>query len=184
MGDIDLDEEHIDMLIGFHLFTGNDYCSSFFRKGMEKCFKTIIWRAKFQAAFDRLGVTWELTEDLISDLKQYLCSLYRLKWKEVNKAHYKQSKKKCSQEKVTGTAALIPWQTVFINYIACIWSRALLLDINEPFTSYGWNACGNIIWVDHVYLDDIKEIIFQNGYEESAVYGMEGDSEGDSKEEF
>ena len=73
LSDIDIDGEIIDSLIGFHSFTGNDFFSSFFRKGKETCFKTMLRSAKFQALFARLGVAWELTDDLMSDLEQFLC---------------------------------------------------------------------------------------------------------------
>ena len=86
LSDIDIDGEIIDSLIGFHSFTGNDFCSSFFRKGKETCFKTMLRSAKFQAVFARLGVAWELTDELISDLEQFLCNLYKSKLKDVNKA--------------------------------------------------------------------------------------------------
>ena len=98
LSDIDIDGEIIDSFIGFHSFTGNDFCSSFFRKGKETCFKTMLRSAKFQAVFAHLGVAWELTDDLISDLEQFLCNLYKSKLKDVNKARYKQLKTKFSEE--------------------------------------------------------------------------------------
>ena len=35
--DVDIEDDIIDALIGFHAFTGNAYISSFFRKGRETC---------------------------------------------------------------------------------------------------------------------------------------------------
>ena len=37
LSDIDLEDELIDALIGFHAFTGNDFTSSFFRKAKNTC---------------------------------------------------------------------------------------------------------------------------------------------------
>ena len=34
IGGIDMPEQHVKALTGFHAFTGNDYASSFFRKGV------------------------------------------------------------------------------------------------------------------------------------------------------
>ena len=75
MSDIDLDTEVINALIGFLSFTGNDYCSSFFRKGKPTCFKVLLRKSKFQNAFARLGDTWELPQEIINDLELYLCAL-------------------------------------------------------------------------------------------------------------
>ena len=141
--------------------------------------------AKFQAVFARLGVAWELTVDLTSDLEQFLCNLYKSKLKDVNKARYKQFKTKFSEEeKATDMAVLLPCRTVFIlhamraNYIACIWKRSCIPDIDEPhFTPFGWDKNGNMIWVERAYPDEIKDILFSKEYDERAVYGAEGESD-------
>ena len=40
---VDIDLDVVDVLIGFHPFSGNyDYISSFFRKGKIICFKTFV----------------------------------------------------------------------------------------------------------------------------------------------
>ena len=39
LNSIDLDDNVRAALIGFHAFTGNDYVSSFFKRGKQGCFK-------------------------------------------------------------------------------------------------------------------------------------------------
>ena len=39
LSDFDIDIESTSALLGLHAFTGNDYVSSFFRKGKGKCWK-------------------------------------------------------------------------------------------------------------------------------------------------
>ena len=41
LSDFEIDVECTSALLGLHDFTGNDYVSSFFRKGKEKCWKVM-----------------------------------------------------------------------------------------------------------------------------------------------
>ena len=41
LSNIDIEIYLVGALIGFHVFTGNDYISSFLRKGKEKCWKLV-----------------------------------------------------------------------------------------------------------------------------------------------
>ena len=103
----------------------------------------------------------------------------------LTKPRYKQFKTKFSEEdKATDMAVLFPCRTVFIlhamraNYIACIWKRSCIPDINDPhFTSFVWDKNGNMIWVERAYPDEIKDILFSKEYDERAVYGAEGESD-------
>ena len=51
LSNIDNEKYLVYALIGFHAFTGNDYISSFFRKGKEKYWKLLEKRNKFQHPF-------------------------------------------------------------------------------------------------------------------------------------
>ena len=57
LSDINLSTEIKNTLIGLHAFTvtGNDYTSSFFRRGKQKCWNILDNRAKFEYAFERRG---------------------------------------------------------------------------------------------------------------------------------
>ena len=66
--DVDIEDDIIDALIGFHAFTGNDYISSFFRKGKETCYKILLANPKFKSVFANLGTLWEVDDSLFSNL--------------------------------------------------------------------------------------------------------------------
>ncbi|KAG1714194.1 hypothetical protein GQR58_001819 [Nymphon striatum] len=69
-------------LIGFHAFTGNDYNSSFFRKGKAACWKVLEKDEKFVSTFTALGSDWNLAETVIEDLEEFVCLLYGRRQKE------------------------------------------------------------------------------------------------------
>ena len=73
---VDLDEDIIDALIGFHAFTGNDFVSSFLRKGKNTCFKLLSSSSKFKSAFSLLGSSWDLTDDIFYQLQSFFLHLY------------------------------------------------------------------------------------------------------------
>ena len=52
----ELNSEEREALIGFHAFTGNDYVSSFFRKGKKTCWKVAKRNRNFMGFFSKLGV--------------------------------------------------------------------------------------------------------------------------------
>ena len=142
MAEIDLDDEVIDALIGLDAFSGNDFCSSFFRKGNDTCFKVMQRKSKYQQAFSQLGVTWELPDELLNILELFVCGLYNSRCKEVNEARYLQFKKKFEgEDKGIDLANLIPCKLVFMlhatraNYVAGIWKRSCNAHINEPHYS-------------------------------------------------
>ena len=55
LSDVSLTNDEKAALIGFHSFTGNDYCSAFFGKGKQTCWKIMINNPKFLCIFFR---TW------------------------------------------------------------------------------------------------------------------------------
>ena len=57
---IDFDDKIRAALIGFHAFIGNDYFSSFFKRGKQGCFKVMKQCDEFINAFRLLGENWEL----------------------------------------------------------------------------------------------------------------------------
>ena len=55
-----MDNEKKYALIGFHALTGNDYVSSFFRRGKEMCWTLLEKHKKFVTMFSELGNSWSL----------------------------------------------------------------------------------------------------------------------------
>ena len=82
--EIVLNTEVKKSLIGFHAFTGNDYVSSFYRKGKAACWKILEKNSKFLKAFQDLGSNWELTDETFELLEEHICVLYGSRKKDVN----------------------------------------------------------------------------------------------------
>ena len=61
-------------LIGLHAFTGNDYVSSFFRKGNNGCWKLLQKYNRFEECFALLGTSPALAEETIN-LLENVCYL-------------------------------------------------------------------------------------------------------------
>ena len=55
LSDFEIDIECTRALLGLHAFTVNDYVSSLFRKGKEKCWKVMRKNWKFEDTFGKLG---------------------------------------------------------------------------------------------------------------------------------
>ena len=58
------------------MFTGNDYISSFFRKGKTACWKIVEKNSKFVEVFASLGCSWNLQDNVFNGLEEYICYLY------------------------------------------------------------------------------------------------------------
>ena len=76
-------------MLGLHAFTGNDYLSSFFGKGKEKCWKLMQKYEEFEVCFTKLGSEQNLSEDRYESLEEYTALLYGVKSKSINEAHWK-----------------------------------------------------------------------------------------------
>ena len=63
-------------LLGMHAFTGNDYVSSFLRKGKQVCRKLIKDSAEFLQMFGELGSQDYVSESTAAGLEKFVCSLY------------------------------------------------------------------------------------------------------------
>ena len=175
MSDIDIDEDIIESLVGFHAFTGNDYISSFFRKGKNSCNKILEAKSEFQRAFAQLGEDWDVSENIVKDLEHFLCLLYGCKAKDVDSARYEMFDKKFQNEnKVIDMSLLIPCKQVFMlrlsraNYYAAILKRTLSLHMDAPpSTEHAWNEDGTPIWTSEIFPHDIEELFFDPDFDQT-----------------
>ena len=79
LSNVNMNEDAKLSLIGFHAFTGNDYVSSFFRKGKAVCWKVVEKNPRFLQAFKAVGLAWDLMPAIYEVLEEYFCYLYGLK---------------------------------------------------------------------------------------------------------
>ena len=71
-----MSENKVHSLNPFHVLTGNDYFSSFFRKGKLHFWKILEKSKRFLAAIQQLGTTWELPSCTLQQVPAYVCALY------------------------------------------------------------------------------------------------------------
>ena len=81
-------EDVCKALIGLHAFTGCDTVSAFAGKGKAKAFKLLKSEDYVRVAFNQLGQTWELPQDLFTELEKFTCQLYSSGTNKVNEARY------------------------------------------------------------------------------------------------
>ena len=63
-------------LSGIHAFSGNDYNSSFFRKGKQLFWKKLQQYPKFVDVFSQLAVFNAVIQDLEKELENFVCILF------------------------------------------------------------------------------------------------------------
>ena len=174
-------------LLSFHALTGNDYISSFFRKGKSVCWKVMKQSVRFETAFTLLGTSWDLTEDVFGLLEEFICYLYGYKQKNVDDVRSKMFSKKYSNEhKVVDLSILPPCRSVLrlhvqrSNVVAMIWRRSLepMVDIPD-LSEHGWLNDGRIQWIDDAFPDSLEEILLDPSFED--YFEIESDVESDDE---
>ena len=99
--------------IGFHAFTGNDYISSFFRKGKTACWKIVEKNSKFVEVFASLGCSWNLQDNVFNSLEEYVCYLYGFRKKDINYVRYELFQRTYSRNnKIIDLSLLPPCQSM------------------------------------------------------------------------
>ena len=183
--DFNIETEILESLIGFHAFTGNDYISSFFRKGKAACFKILKGNSKFQKMFAELGENWNISDDLYKKLEEYVCQLYGVRKANVNNVRYTKFKSKLQNEnKIVDLSTLPPCRSVLslhckrANYVARIWKLCKSAHLQIPsIHNHGWNEYAKTCWIENPFPSDIEEILISNDYSEDEVFDEEGESE-------
>lgn len=128
-------------LLTLHAFTGCDSVSCFKGKGKLKPFQLMQEKEEHVQTFRLLGSTWDLTEDLLQRLEQFVCCLFGQKTvSSVNDA-------RVNLFKATGKfdSSLPPCRDSLhlhakrANYQAAVWKRCLQPNINAPSPTHdGW----------------------------------------------
>ena len=158
-------------LVGFHLFTGNDYVSSFFRKGKTMCYSLMTKDKKYLDAFMSLGSQWDVEETTVSILEQYICSLYgRKKCDSVNVARQQIFWERYNKSKQIVDLSLLPpcRESLVLhirraNYVSRLWRLSLVPLVNPPHPSqHGWNSDLSILWTSVPFPDDILPLLINS----------------------
>ena len=72
----DLGDSFCQTLLGFYIYTGEDANSAFRGKGKVLPLKKLVKTAKHQDKFKELGNQWNISDDLINRLEEFLCLMY------------------------------------------------------------------------------------------------------------
>ncbi|KAG1711251.1 hypothetical protein GQR58_002553 [Nymphon striatum] len=175
LNSISMDDQLKRALIGFHAFTGNDYVSSFFKKGKQMCWKVMKKNQNFVEAFCLLGVNWsvDVNDGIFQVLERYVCTIYGYPRETmVNVVRSKLFDKKFTKGgKVIDMALLPPCSSSLVlhikraNYVAKIWRSSLTSWLDaEEITESGWLADGETYWVDDIFPLEIEEILCDQAY--------------------
>lgn len=179
-----LDHEKRKALIGLHAFSGNDYVSSFFRKGKMAVWKAMVKSQEFISFFAELGSSLQVPDHLSEGLERFVCALYGNKvMSSVNKLRHKMFVQKFTKEKKFVDLSLLPpcatnlkFHIMRANYVAFIFRNAknLILDLDDQ-TCHGWKEDGKVIWDSLAYPDDVSEMLIDRE-EESDEFDFERNS--------
>jgi hypothetical protein len=72
----DLGHSFCQTLLGFYIFTGEDANSAFRGKGKVLPLKKLMKTAKHQDTFKHLGERWDISNELINGLEEFVCLMY------------------------------------------------------------------------------------------------------------
>ena len=162
--------DHRDAMLGNHAVSGNDYLSSFFRKGKKTCWKKVLSNKKYIHCFSELGLEQKIGESTRETLESFICSLYgRPKIRHVNEARSSLFWSKYRENNKIIELCLLPpcrknldLHLERSNYIAYLYKNSdkLVMDIECP-TLHGRGDNGSIKWVEENFPGDITEILLR-----------------------
>ena len=72
LSSIIFEDEIVISFIRFHALTGNNYISSFYRKGKAACFKILQSSSKFQSTLVTLVNDLNISDDLLTKLEEFV----------------------------------------------------------------------------------------------------------------
>ena len=152
-------------LVGLHAFTGNDYLSSFFRKGKTTWWKLIENDMDLLDTFSILG-TCELDDTLFNRLQNAVLSVYKQKKStDVNMARTNIFWNYFRDGRIPDLCMLPPCITTLrlhcerANYVSKMWRNASHPVSNLGDTN-GWNEDLSIKWITgDPYPQDVAELL-------------------------
>ncbi|KAG1692301.1 Transmembrane protein 164 [Nymphon striatum] len=146
--------EYKRSLLGVYCFTGCDTVSAFAGKGKLKALKLLQEEREFVAVFSRLGLSWDVDNNLVNELQKFVCRLYGQKQSTVNELRYKMY---CSKNGKVKSEQLPPCHNALkqhilrCNYQARIWRLAFENNPVYPeIHDHGWyleNQAIKIRWM-------------------------------------
>ena len=149
----DYTQSYCTALMCLHAFTRCDTTSAFKRIGKIKPLKILQKTPRFAAVLSKLGEEWDITEDLIDDLKEFTCAIYgRARVHKVDELRHVRIKELCAKEdqlypsKNVDLGTLPPCRRSLeqhirrVNYQVGIWKRSHIPkpDVPDVKADHGW----------------------------------------------
>ena len=128
-------------LLALHVFTGCDSVSAFRGKGKIKAVQIMFESEEFCETLNKLGRTWDITEEMLSVLENFVCCLYGQKnFSSVNEARYIIFRLKCSNDaELPPNRDCLKQHVLRANFQCAIYRRSLQNIISSPSpTGHGW----------------------------------------------
>jgi hypothetical protein len=127
-------------LIGLHCFTGCDSVSALYGKGKKKALKLLVKNRSFCEVFQRLGGSYEVTEDMMTVLEKFVCKLYGLHdCSEVNQARHRMFCLGKSELMMPPNKDSLLCHVQRANYQASIYKQSLVqMPSHPPPVGHGW----------------------------------------------
>ena len=165
-----LSSDERSALIGFHNWTGNYYIGSFFRKAKKTCWKVAKKKPEFMSFFSSLGLSLEISDNLIAAAEAYVCALYgKMKLRSVNEARIKIFWEKYNKnKKIVELSMLPPCRENLIlhlkraNYTSFLMRSTTIKPNIDHFTEHGWTADGGSIWSQEYLPNEIQQILYDD----------------------
>ena len=174
-------------MIGFHAFTGNDYISSFFRKGKTACWKIVEKTSKFVEVFASLGCSWNLQDNVFNGLEEYVCYLYGFRKKAINYVRHELFQCTYSHDnKIIDLSLLPPCQSTLklhalrANVVAKLWKSADETNVDIPDAALrGWDENLQIHWLDNAFPENVIDILMDPDFDSinDDIYGTDEESD-------
>ena len=161
-------------ILGLHSISGNDYISSFFRKGKVTCWKKMCMREEFLFALSMLGEEYAIENAVFELIEKYVCALYgRIKLGSVNEARSSLFWDKYNKDKKIVDLCMLPpcqknlrHHIIRSNYVAYMFRHANNLHLNlEASSLHGWSGT-SITWTEEHFPSDIHTVLLSANEQE------------------
>ena len=142
-------QNFLKALIGVHALTGCDTVSAFCGKGKWRAVQLLQKNKEYVDAMMRIGVAWDLPEEVFRVTEALVCNLYGHRFDSVDLLRYKlycAKGGKVEPEALPACQSSLRLHVARTNYQAAIWRSSLFAcpDIPSPH-GHGWNVDNGVI---------------------------------------
>ena len=166
-------------LLGMHAFTGNDYVSSFLRRGKQMCWNHVKADPQHLELFGNLGEEIQASEEVLLSLEKFVCKMYGEKsMTDVNTTRSKIFWKKLKKDDKVVDLSLLPpccsslrRHSLRANFVARMWRKAQdpLMCLEDP-QQHGWLHDLTPDWIDVHYPEDVAELLVDSDDMNNSIF--------------